>query len=92
MKPTKNFLSWYKFCCENDSSVYRKTIFNQKKAKVYYLATKNNDFAVYPLNGTEKILSGTREFCEQIIQNEINITDFPHPLFKRVCLMKMLSR
>jgi hypothetical protein len=72
IKPSTNFLNWYKFCCQEDCTIYRKIIFSQRKAKVYYSLIYKNDYALYPLNGTQKLLSGTQKFCEEHIESEMN--------------------
>lgn len=73
INPSFNFLSWYKDCCLLDFCVYKKINFNHKKAKIFYSVAINKDFAIYPLNGSEKMLFGTKDFCENSIQKDINV-------------------
>lgn len=72
INPTSSFLEWYKNCCELDLNVYRKINYSLKKAKTYYAIVNGKDYTVYPLNGTQKLLSGNKKFCEKQIQNELN--------------------
>jgi hypothetical protein len=72
INPTNSFLEWYKSCCSLDSNIYRNTIYSLKKAKTYYNIIKSKDYVIYPLNGTQKLLFGDKEFCEEQIQKELN--------------------
>jgi len=82
MKPTNSFLNWYKNCCEKDMSLYRKTIYNAKKAIFYYYLVCNKDYAIYPINGKQEIVGGTKDFCESYIFENINIKFFVFSLKK----------
>lgn len=72
MKPSYNFLNWYKNCCNLDLSIYKKTAFNDKKANVFYKIAFDKDYIIYPLDGSEKIFCGKKDFCEDFIQNNLN--------------------
>lgn len=72
LKPTNNFLNWYKHCCEKDLSVYRKAVYNTKKAYFYYFLVFKKEYAIYCFNGKQEIIGGTKNFCENYIKENIN--------------------
>jgi len=72
MKPTINFINWYKICCDSDNGVYRRTKYSFKKACVFYKSVVDKDYVIYELDANQKLISGTKEFCETYIQKNLN--------------------
>ena len=72
LKPTDNFLNWYKSCCNLDLNIYRTIKFNKNKAKLIFCSSTNFDFILYPLNGTQDIFYGSENLCKEYIEKNLN--------------------
>lgn len=71
-KSIDNFLKWYKHCCDLDMGIYRITKYKKSKAEIVFKTLSNFDFILYPLNGSQKIFCGSKNLCEQHIQENFN--------------------
>lgn len=69
---SNNFLNWYKYCCSVDSTLYRQTKYNKNKAKTFYLLSKNSDYIIYPLDGTQTLIFGNIDYCQNYIEENLN--------------------